>query len=201
MKCIYCNSKKIVENGYAPSRKKRFKCNKCNKTFSKDSNMPPTHVEFNFISFILYWTRDDSLDSALARANNLIKIFKKGQVPVYKRDRICRSTLYKWRKKEYQKYLSYEEAISYYQDKLIEARKNFNSNDKRSPPDYNLSVVKVEETIEGIKNYTDGLWILKTLLAEEEFKKLITEKDKLQRIIKEFKKPIELEYECEIIPQ
>jgi len=52
----------------------------------------------------------------------------------------------------------------------------------------------------GIKNYTDGLWILKTLLPEGEYKKLITEKDKLQKIIREFKKPIKQEYEREIIP-
>lgn len=197
MKCPYCKSINIVNNGYAPSKKTRWKCNKCNKTFSKDSGKgyPPTSVDFRFINFILYWCQNEPLDKAVIRINRSLRLYKMSGVDVYRKDKVSRATVHKWRAKrdEYLRFFSEEEAICYYQsvvDKMIHPSKEL------VVPEEKLEIIEVEEeeVIPGVQSHLDGIGLLKMLLSEEEFKDLIHDQVKLRRIIKGFKDNFTLKF-------
>lgn len=125
MECPYCESKDIIKNGHAPSGKMRWKCNKCKKTFSKDSGKqyPPTSIPFKFIALILHKRKrkKDSLDKTTEYANIWLNAFKSRQVPICKKEQVSRSTVYKWIRqygKIYAKLIPEQEAIAYLQHLL-----------------------------------------------------------------------------------
>jgi transposase-like protein len=221
MECPYCKSKDIIKNGHAPSGKMRWKCNKCKKTFSKDSGngFPPTSVEFRFINFILHYCKDYSLDKTHTYVNNKLKLFKFRNVSLYKKEKISRSTVYKWKRKEreYLRLIPGEEALNYYQHLVRQIASPWPK--ELIPPEPPISDVEeveidVKKTIPGTKSYGIFLKFIETLYKEEyekmfqfkgeiikmcysknELVKKLNFPDELAKIVKDHNKMMELHRE------
>jgi len=174
MECRYCKSKDIVKNGHASSGKMRWKCNKCKKTFSKDSGngFPPTSVEFRFINFILHYCKDYSLDKTHTYVNNKLKLFKFRNVSLYKKEKVSRSTVYKWKRKEreYLRLIPGEEALNYYQHLVRQIASPWPK--ELIPPEPPINDVEeveidVKKTIPRTKSYDIFLRFIEALYKEE----------------------------------
>jgi transposase-like protein len=204
MECPYCKSKDIIKNGHAPSGKIRWKCKNCERTFSKvtGKGFPPTSVDFRFINFILHWCKKDSLDKMHNHANFLLKLFKIRNVPVYKKEKISRSAVYKWKKreKEYLSLIPRDKAINYYQQLIRQAASPWSK--ELIPPESKIKdietvEVEVKEKISGIQSYTRFLKLLEMLYFKEDLDKLIKDEKMTMRFYEEFKKPITIKYKVE----
>ena len=116
MNCPYCNCSQIVKNGHAPSKKTRWKCKKCNKTFSKDSGKgyPPTSNPFEFVALILY--RKRHFDELYKRPHHHFPRYTNLLLKMINHKPVSRYTVYSWIRKydnSFMDIISSEEAINW----------------------------------------------------------------------------------------
>ncbi len=120
MKCPHCYSIDFVINGYSSSKKKRFKCKNCKRTFGNDANpiysnnikkgYPPVSIPFEFIALMLYRYKDFKEKKGFSSyVNRYLKMI--GKKPVH------RTATYLWIKKYghlYKNIISFEDANNWY---------------------------------------------------------------------------------------
>jgi len=147
MNCPYCNSLKSVKNGYAPSRKKRWKCKECSRTFSINTGKgyPSTSIPFKFISLMLYHYEESGGKRFVGWVNTFLKMM--GHKSVH------RTTIYYWIQKYgdiYKKLITFEEANTWYWEHGIQLPRR--KRQKKKVESESLSIDKIDKL-------SDGLWV------------------------------------------
>ena len=120
MKCPKCTSNRIIQNGHAPSGKRRWKCKNCQISFDNNTgkDYPATTIPFPFIAFILYLSEGWSVQKTYQHVNYLIRLIQlNSNERPFTLGSVSYSTVYKW-KNNYQNLLdetiTFEEAKKYY---------------------------------------------------------------------------------------
>ena len=163
MKCPNCKSVDTIENGHAPSSKKRWQCNKCKKTFDRDTGKkyPPTTVPFQFIAFVLYMCKKATLEKTKDYANFLLKFFEVQKTPICSKSDISISAVYNWRTKygkTYAKLVSIEEAREYFSKLIKKADISFPECTLPEDPKYEIETREVKNpctTIEALEAFQE----------------------------------------------
>ena len=169
MLCPYCKSTQIVKNGRAPSKKQRWKCKSCEKSFDEYSNrkFPPTSIPFPFIAFILYTSEDKSVIKTYKDVKYIMQLLKLFHVQIMSKEDVSYVSVYKW-KHEYQSFykelISFNEAKKYYFDLFRNANKpDIVMKNDEEPPYYFLPERPIKYThmmaLKEFKKMTDFIGV------------------------------------------
>lgn len=156
IKCPNCQSEEKWKYGHFRG-KQRYICKKCRRTFTAGSSrrFPPTSLPFEFVSFILYQHKKESLGKTAKYVNHWLEIFKIKGVPICKKEKITRTTIYNWRKKYGKKYANLvdkNEAITFFQNQI---RKAYPTNNKQILEREMKIIEKKLPHLEGLKYFRD----------------------------------------------
>jgi len=186
MICPKCRSKSIIKYGQFHG-KQRYICKKCHKTFTEFSykNYPPTSVHPMFIALILNRYRAESLDEKTQRLNNWLQIFKSHNVYVGTKDKISRSTVYKWINNydEFVKGVSPKQSNLFFQ-KLLQ--KAFSEPIDEEPPEPKIVGKEIKVTY-GFKSYKEFLVFLQKVMGKNLSYELLKDEKFLRDLYKECK--------------
>lgn len=180
MKCLNCKSKSIIKYGYSRG-KQRYICKRCQKTFTEYSyrNFPPTSVHPLFIALILHRYSNEPLDKLTKRVNNLLQLFKSKRVSIGSKNKVSRSTVYKW----LNHYEAFAENISTKQTGLFFQElisQTLSPKEIPQPPEQDIIGAEMELTIPGFKSYKEFLAYLQKNVEEKYFNAIIKHADLLK---------------------
>lgn len=186
MICPKCKSKSINKHGHSRG-KQRYLCKKCQKTFTEFSykKYPPTSVHPLFIALILHRYKDESLDKMTRRVNNWLEIFKSHNVSVGTKDKVSRSTVYKWINNydEFVSNVSSKQSNRFFQDLLLKA---FPEPIDKEPPEEKI-VGKEMELTAGFESYPKFLEFLQKAMYKNYLNELLKDKKFLLDLYKKYK--------------
>ncbi len=162
MKCPDCRSKSITKYGHSRG-KQRYICKKCQNTFTEFSykNYPPTSIHPLFIAYILHNYKGEPLDLITNETNYLLQFFKSHNVSVGSKDKVSRSTVYKWINK-YEAFADINKIQGRYVfAELLQQAFPRESEELPQPPDREIKKMQMEIPI--IKGFDDHMDFLKYL--------------------------------------